>query len=110
MGGEPPKTAEQMTKDELWSAGKSLLEQGGMPRAQCGAYVGKLVKDYDSEIVVEAVRRAVVERPADPVSFLRAVCQTIAGERKSHNRQDAREQANRDIAAQVAAEIEGAAQ
>lgn len=109
-GGEPPKTAEQMTKDELWSAGKSLLEQGGMPRAQCGAYVGKLVKDYDAEIVVEAVRRAVVERPADPVSFLRAVCQTVAGERKPHNRQDAREQANRDIAAQVAAEIEGAAQ
>ncbi|CBJ38307.1 protein of unknown function [Ralstonia solanacearum CMR15] len=109
-GGEPPKTAERMTKDELWSAGKSLLEQGGMPRAQCGAFVGKLVKDYDAEIVVEAVRRAVVERPVDPVSFLKAVCQTVAGERKPQNRQDAREQANRDIAAQVAAEIEGAAQ
>lgn len=110
VGGQPPKTAEQMTKDELWSAGKSLLEQGGMPRAQCGTFVGRLVKDYDSDVVIEAVRRAVVERPADPVSFLKAVCQTVAGERKPHNRQDAREQANRDIAAQVAAEIEGAAQ
>ncbi|WP_258096325.1 hypothetical protein, partial [Klebsiella pneumoniae] len=36
-GGEPPvKTAEQMTKDELWAAGKSLLQQSGMPKEQCG--------------------------------------------------------------------------
>lgn len=109
-GGEPPKTAEQMAKDELWAAGKSLLEQGGMPRAQCGSFVGRLVKDYTADVVMDAVRRAVVERPADPVSFLKATCQFIAGERKPTNRQDALEQANSDIAARVAAEIEGAAQ
>jgi hypothetical protein len=78
--GEDPKTPDQMTKDELWSAGKSLLAQQGMPVAQCGSFVGKLVKDYSAEIVVEAVRSAVVERPADAVSFLKAACMARKGE------------------------------
>lgn len=78
----PPKSPDELTKDELWSAGKSLLEQAGMPAKQCGTFVGRLVKDYDAETVIEAVRVAVVERPADPASFLKAVCQQIAGERK----------------------------
>lgn len=80
-GGEPPigidadlKTPEQLTKDELWIAGKSILQQQGMPKDQCGSFVGKLVKDYGPEIVVEAVRAAVVERPADAISFLKASC------------------------------------
>ncbi|MFJ3048575.1 hypothetical protein ACIPEN_22300 [Herbaspirillum chlorophenolicum] len=80
-GGEPPseegqsgKTADQLTKDELWKAGKSLLSAQGMPAAQCGTFVGKLVKDYGNEIVVDAVRAAVVERPADAASFLKAAC------------------------------------
>lgn len=73
-GGASAKSPEQMTKDELWSAGKSLLEQQGMPRAQCGSFVGKLVKDHGANAVVEAVRSAVVERPADAVSFLKAAC------------------------------------
>lgn len=71
-----------MTKDELWSAGKSLLAQSGMPAKQCGTFVGGLVKDYESEAVMEAVRRAVMERPADPAAFLKATCQHLAGERK----------------------------
>lgn len=82
-GGKPPaKSPEEMTKDELWQAGKSLLLQAGMPEKQCGSYVGKLVKDYKPEVVIDAVRTAVVERPADPASFLKATCQRIAGERK----------------------------
>jgi len=80
--GEPsPKTPEEMTKDELWKAGKSLLAQAGMPAAQCGSFVGKLVKDYSTEIVIESVRAAVVERPADPASYLKAACQRRTGER-----------------------------
>lgn len=86
-GGEPPvgqaetaKTPEQMTKDELWAAGKSILLQQGMPKEQCGTFVGKLVKDYGADIVVEAVRSAVVERPADAVSFLKAACMARKGE------------------------------
>jgi hypothetical protein len=86
-GGEPPsgqsetaKDPAQMTKDELWAAGKSLLAQQGLPAAQCGSFVGKLVKDYGPEIVHAAVLAAVVERPADAVSFLKASCMARKGE------------------------------
>lgn len=82
-GAAAEKSADQLTKDELWKAGKSLLAQAGMPERQCGSFVGKLVKDYGDQIVVAAVRSAVVERPADPVSFLKAACQHAAGERQS---------------------------
>ncbi|AZG14951.1 DUF1376 domain-containing protein [Cupriavidus pauculus] len=110
-GGEPPvKTAEQMTKDELWAAGKSLLQQSGMPKEQCGSFVGRLVKDYDPQIVVDAVRAAVVERPADPVAYLKAACQRMKGERKPPNRQEALEANNRAVAERAAAEILGATQ
>lgn len=71
-----------MTKDELWASGKSLLAQSGMPAKQCGTFVGGLVKDYGAEVVMDSVRRAVLERPADPASFLKATCQHAAGERK----------------------------
>ena len=96
--GAAVKSPEQMAKDELWRAGKSLLEQAGLPKAQCGSFVGKLVKDYGDAVVVEAVRAAVVTRPADPVEFLRAACQRSAGQRQPINRQVAVEQRNRAVA------------
>lgn len=71
----------ELTKAELWSAGKSLLETQGMPKAQCGSFVGKLVKDYGDEVVIEAVRTTVVERPADAATFLVGVCKHAAGKR-----------------------------
>lgn len=106
-GGAPPdKSPEQMTKDELWTAGKSLLVEAKMPAAQCGSFVGKLVKDYGDATVIEAVRSAVVERPADPASFLKACCQRLAGTRSGSrpNRQEALEQRNREIADLAAGE------
>jgi hypothetical protein len=106
-GGEPPeKSPDQMTKDELWTAGKSLLVQAKMPAAQCGSFVGKLVKDYTDAVVIEAVRAAVVQRPADPASFLKACCQRLSGERSSGrpNRQEALEQHNQQIAERLAGE------
>lgn len=106
-GGEPPeKSPDQMTKDELWTAGKSLLVHAKMPAAQCGSFVGKLVKDYTDAVVIEAVRAAVVERPADPASFLKACCQRLSGERSSGrpNRQEALEQHNQQIAERLAGE------
>jgi uncharacterized protein YdaU (DUF1376 family) len=108
-GGKPPadlaviaKSPDLMTKDELWTAGKSLLEQSGMPAKQCGSFVGKLVKDYGNEAVIEAVQAAVIERPADPVSYLKATCMKRTGERP--NKQEALENKNRSIAAQLAEE------
>jgi hypothetical protein len=81
-GAEAPSESGAMTKDELWASGKSLLAQSGMPDKQCGTFVGGLVKQYGPDAVMDAVRRAVLERPADPAAFLKATCQHIAGERR----------------------------
>lgn len=50
-----------------------------MPEAQCGTFVGKLVKDYGEAIVVEAVRSAVVQRPADAATWLVGACKAAKG-------------------------------
>lgn len=98
VGGDAAKPAADLTKDELWKAGKSLLEQSGMPKAQCGSFVGRLVKDYGDVIVVDAVRSAVLARPADPVEYLKATCMRTAGQRAPVNKQEALEQRNRSVA------------
>lgn len=72
----------EMTKAELWSTGKSLLAEQGMPERQCGSFVGKLVKDYGDEIVIEAVRSTCVARPADAAEYLKALCLRAAGQRR----------------------------
>jgi hypothetical protein len=78
---ESAKTGDELTRQQLWRAGKSLLGEQGMAKAQCGTFVGKLVSDYGDEIVVEAVRSAVVQRPADAASYLKATCMRKKGER-----------------------------
>ncbi len=103
-GGDAAKPAADLTKDELWKAGKSLLEQSGLPKSQCGSFVGKLVKDYGDLVVVEAVRSAVMVRPADPVEYLKATCMRSAGQRAPVNKQEALEQRNRSVADAWAAE------
>ncbi|MBB6577985.1 hypothetical protein HNP33_002053 [Comamonas odontotermitis] len=80
-GGSAASLPAELPKDELWKAGKSLLMQAGMPTAQCGSFVGKLVKDYGEGVVVEAVRAAVVARPADPAQYLKAACMRAVGKR-----------------------------
>lgn len=71
-----------LTKQELWNSGKSLLAEQGMPKAQCGSFVGKLVKDYGDEAVIDAVRSCVVKRPADAAQYLVATCKHLAGQRQ----------------------------
>lgn len=94
------KSPAELTKDELWTAGKSLLAASGIPAKQCGSFVGKLVKDYSDAIVIEAVRAAVVARPADPAEYLKAACQRMAGQRVAPNKQEAIEARNRAVAAE----------
>lgn len=96
--GTAGKPASDMTKDELWASGKSLLTQAGMPPKQCGSFVGKLVKDYGDAIVIDAVRAAVVARPADPAEYLKATCMHARGQRAAPNRQQAIEDRNRAVA------------
>ncbi len=83
-GAAAAKTPAELTKAELWAAGKSLLREAGMPEAQCGSFIGKLAGDYKAypDLLLEAVRTAVVEQPADPVSFIVATCQRLAGKRQ----------------------------
>lgn len=97
-GGDAAKPVAELTKDELWKAGKSLLAQAGTPPKQCGSIVGKLVKDYGDAVVIDAVRAAVVVRPVDPIEFLKATCMRTVGQRGSLNRQEAVEQRNRAVA------------
>ena len=81
-GPPQPKTPDEMTKQELWTAGKSLLIEAGVPKAQCGSYVGILCKDYGEEVVHQAVLATVKANPPDPRSYLKATCQRLVGERK----------------------------
>jgi len=71
-----------LTKQELWKSGKSLLAEQGMPKVQCGSFVGKLCKDYTDEVVIDAVRSCVVKRPADAAQYLIATCQHLKGLRQ----------------------------
>lgn len=103
-GGFTAKPAEEVTKAELWSVGKSLLFEQGMPKAQCGSFVGKLVTDYGDAIVVEAVRTTVVARPADAAEYLKACCMRAKGQRATPNRQEALEQRNSAVAQSWAAQ------
>lgn len=89
--------ADDMSKAELWSAGKSLLEAAGLPKNQCGSFVGKLVKDYGDSIVLDAVRSTVVTQPADPVEYLKAICQRSSGQRRPLNKLELLERTNRAI-------------
>lgn len=87
------KSATELTKAELWTVGKSLLAEQGMPKAQCGSFVGKLVKDYGDQVVVDAVRATVLQRPADAAEYLKATCLHAAGQRtqpESFRERDAR--------------------
>lgn len=86
-GGEPParKSAEEMSKTELWHSAVSLLSGQGMPEPQARSLIGKLVKDYKAagdDIVITAVRSAVAEQPPDARAYLKATCQRLAGERR----------------------------
>lgn len=98
----PPKSAAELTRAELWSAGKSLLSQQGMPSAQCGTFVGKLVRDFGEAIVVEAVRTAVVQQPPDAASFLKATCQHRQRPRNGQPTEDERRAENARATAEAA--------
>lgn len=90
---------ETLTKTQLWKAAKSILAEQDMPKEQCGTFVGKLVKDYGDEIVIEAVRATVIARPPDAASYLKACCQHAKGQRTRPNAQEALEAQNRAVAA-----------
>ena len=78
--GVPPAPRDE--KQELYAAGKSLLELRGMPKAQCGSFITKLTKDYGQEVALDAVRASVQAQPLEATEYLIATCQRLKGERK----------------------------
>lgn len=77
------QTVEQM-ECELWDAGKALLMRANVPKQQAGSFIGGLIAKWnDRQMVIEVVRAAIVERPADPKGWMTAACQTRAGARRT---------------------------
>jgi len=75
-------TEPESRKAEAWKGIKSMLNAHGMPKAQTGPFVGKLATDYGQDIALEAMEAAIVQRPAEPDSWLKATCQHLAGQRQ----------------------------
>lgn len=97
LDGKPSNEDVPMTtKEEIWKAGKSILEAAGVPKAQCGSFVGKLVKDYGDDVVVEAVRQTVLENPADPREYLKALCIRAKGQKPKASMPKPENFANKD--------------
>ena len=78
----PPLTAES-DRAAHWAAILAVLAAQGVAEAQARALVGKLHADYPAPgLVQDAIRRTVAEAPVNARAFLRATCQTLAGERQ----------------------------
>lgn len=103
---EPTMTALERRKSEAWKGAKSLLNAHGMPKAQTGTFVGKLVTDYGAETVLDVLESAVLQRPAEPDAWIVAACKRNAGQRQRPNKQEALEQRNRAVAAEWVAEMQ----
>lgn len=78
-GGRALAKAADMPRDELWRIGKSLLADAGMPAAQCGSYVGRMIKEFGEPVARDAIAAALVKRPADPAQYLMALCRRAVG-------------------------------
>ncbi len=70
-----------MTEGDLWKAGAQLLGKAGMAESSARSFLGKLVKDHTSAIVMEAVGAAIVAQPADPAAYIRGACRKQPYER-----------------------------
>lgn len=78
----PTLTAES-DRAAHWSAILAVLTAQRVSEAQARAFVGKLHADYPAPgLVQDAIRRTVAEAPVNARAFLRATCQTLAGERQ----------------------------
>lgn len=83
LAASPTAIVPDPRKQQVWSDAKALLQGGGLARSACGAFVGKLVRDFGFEIVADAVAAACLARPPDPRGYLTATCQRLVGQRLS---------------------------
>jgi hypothetical protein len=104
-GNPTTKAPADADKLEVWNTAKALCLGAGMPEARARSAIGKLVADHGIPFMLEAVRAADREKPIEPLAFLTATCQRIAGERRTPNKQEKLENQNRSIADELAAEM-----
>lgn len=87
-GAKPPDPV----KDEIWKTGRELLN-GATSKSDAGSFLGKLCRDFGTILVLESIRDADRERPAEPKAWLTARCQERRA--KSGNKQLSLEEGNR---------------
>ncbi len=79
----PPPLTPESDRAAHWAAIVALLAGQGVAEPQARSLVGKLHADYPVPgLVQDAIRRTVAEAPVNARAFLRATCQTLAGERQ----------------------------
>lgn len=83
----PPADQLAEVKKEIWSSGKALFASKGIDGTKAGKILGQLLGAYSAEIVLDAVRASVKANPPDPTAYLKACCQTAAGERAKVQKQ-----------------------
>lgn len=95
----PLEGIDQERKRAAWRIGRAILMDAGKPETQCGTILGKLAGDYGFETFATAIERAGREKPADPVAWLTATCQALAGERQGVSNKQTRLEVGNDVAA-----------
>lgn len=63
--------AARLTKDELWALGRDMLAKQGVGPKTAGSYLGHLIKQHGDESVLEQLREAIGEQPADLRSWMK---------------------------------------
>jgi uncharacterized protein YdaU (DUF1376 family) len=62
--------AAKLTKDEVWSIGRAMLAKQGAGPKTAGSYLGHLIKNHGEGQVLDALRAAAVEQPAELKGWL----------------------------------------
>ncbi|WP_353627565.1 hypothetical protein ABNQ24_12425 [Ralstonia pseudosolanacearum] len=101
-------------KDAIWQIAVPWLLERQVANKSARSLLGAAIKQLGSdEAAWSLCQRMFLERPIEPAAWLAGAINAHikpTAARQKGGRQDALEQANRDVAAQVAAEIEGAGQ
>lgn len=79
----PPEPGEEETSPKaiLWRAGVQLLRKHHHSDKSARSIIGRLLRLYGEEAVVFAIGKAALREPAEPVSWMTAVCKSQKGGR-----------------------------
>jgi len=75
-------------KAQTWRRAKALCDAASVTEPSARTAIGRMVADYTVEVVFEAVRVAEHHKPVQPIAFLKATCQRLAGEKRPLNKSE----------------------